>query len=949
MSESGVAASTSLKGKRKKKLPPNPNPLFTQWLTEWKQEAVEKGWKSAHVYAKALKTIRLFPLPLASGKDCRLLQNFEKLFHHEVSGCNCLGLLLCPGSASARTSKSPSLPNTGGSEASASDTEIRSSPQKKKSRAAGSRGREYVPAYRSGPYALVLTLYRFMQDPEFKGYMTKSELSHAAQPLSDKSFTVPEPGSHYTAWSSMGVLIKKGFFFKSNSPARYSLTDEGYLLGQRLHSAEVQDNVRNEPLQVSSRTDSSQAHSLPPGNLEIRSDEISPPNFSCLQYKDISTDDDDDGDLARAVTQSLLSYSQERAARSSVPASFTPASRVGHQYNSAGFHDGAAAADAGSDGVDLNDSILVVSDEDMAKSPVLPTRTWARFHSLSPSQSSPPQYTGLARLPRSEPSLQDEPINSLSASSVRNSNTDIDQTRVHYPDKSLHFDGKSPSAYHEDILEISDDDTDKMLSMKMDDINTFVTKKVENVAITNFCESDSDELPDLDIPLWKRLAQKGHAESGLLKNLASTLAQSSTSQKVLCNTNQKTEIILKHQHKDHFSQVKDNLAMCNHQTNKATTEPCNTLYKDPIYNSSHFAHYSSSVLVHNTHNLVGTDTVGTAPMTVLMEKSAPGTYENSRNGICTSSLSTHITTSETTSLVDCCPSFTLLPGSFDIILCIDNREFYGSKGCSKTLLPDLMKCGITCDLRLLHVGDLLWIARERGGQRLERKGRELVLHYIIERKRMDDLVSSMTDGRMKEQKFRLKHCGLSEPIILIEEYGSIKNFSISEDRIKQSIVNSQVIDGFKVKRCASAKDAVTYISTMTHFLTQHYSTKTLHAVSLDQLKLLRIQQPLQKQEHYLIPFDVFNEASVKQKDLSVRELFAKHLIQVPGVSADRAKAITSAYPSFSHLMTAYERCADDKDRQKLLSGIKCGKKERNLGNALSNILCLLYTQKGSLL
>lgn len=29
---------------------------------------------------------------------------------------------------------------------------------------------------------------------------------------------------------------------------------------------------------------------------------------------------------------------------------------------------------------------------------------------------------------------------------------------------------------------------------------------------------------------------------------------------------------------------------------------------------------------------------------------------------------------------------------------------------------------------------------------------ELVLHYIVERKRMDDLVSSMTDGRLKEQK-----------------------------------------------------------------------------------------------------------------------------------------------------------------------------------------------------
>lgn len=40
---------------------------------------------------------------------------------------------------------------------------------------------------------------------------------------------------------------------------------------------------------------------------------------------------------------------------------------------------------------------------------------------------------------------------------------------------------------------------------------------------------------------------------------------------------------------------------------------------------------------------------------------------------------------------------------------------------------------------------------------------------------------------------RLKFCGIKEAIILVEEYGSIQNFSISEERIKQSIVNSQVI------------------------------------------------------------------------------------------------------------------------------------------------------------
>ena len=29
-----------------------PNPLFVKWLQEWKDEAVENGWKSSYTYNK---------------------------------------------------------------------------------------------------------------------------------------------------------------------------------------------------------------------------------------------------------------------------------------------------------------------------------------------------------------------------------------------------------------------------------------------------------------------------------------------------------------------------------------------------------------------------------------------------------------------------------------------------------------------------------------------------------------------------------------------------------------------------------------------------------------------------------------------------------------------------------------------------------------------------------
>lgn len=45
----------------------------------------------------------------------------------------------------------------------------------------------------------------------------------------------PEPGTHYTAWSSMSTLIKKQLVTKSGTvPAKYMLTDAGLELAQKL-------------------------------------------------------------------------------------------------------------------------------------------------------------------------------------------------------------------------------------------------------------------------------------------------------------------------------------------------------------------------------------------------------------------------------------------------------------------------------------------------------------------------------------------------------------------------------------------------------------------------------------------------------------------------------------------------------------------------------------------
>jgi len=51
-------------------------------------------------------------------------------------------------------------------------------------------------------------------------------------------------------------------------------------------------------------------------------------------------------------------------------------------------------------------------------------------------------------------------------------------------------------------------------------------------------------------------------------------------------------------------------------------------------------------------------------------------------------------------------------------------------------------------------GDFLWIAREILPLGSSAVPHEIVLEWVVERKRMDDLSQSIMDGRFEEQKYR---------------------------------------------------------------------------------------------------------------------------------------------------------------------------------------------------
>nr|CAG4647054.1 EOG090X06E6 [Megafenestra aurita]SVE92395.1 EOG090X06E6 [Megafenestra aurita] len=280
---------------------------------------------------------------------------------------------------------------------------------------------------------------------------------------------------------------------------------------------------------------------------------------------------------------------------------------------------------------------------------------------------------------------------------------------------------------------------------------------------------------------------------------------------------------------------------------------------------------------------------------------------------------------------------TLKAGEYEIILCVDCAEVSGSSGSGNNQKEAAAKafqnCGVPYDVRKLTIGDYLWICKPKGSSGVG-TDRELVLPYVVERKRMDDLVSSMKDGRFKEQKFRLKHSGLPRPIYLIEEHGNRQNLGLPETSVLQAIANTLVIEKFQVQWTHKSDESIRFLVAMTKQLTELYRRKTVVSRSCRE----EVGNDWQTR---LVTFKELYVNSTKSKPLSVTQMFAKQLMQLSGLSGDKAKAIVQHYPTPSLLIEALK--AAGSSAPSLLASVEYGKSKKKLGFVISGHLAKLYT------
>ena len=93
-------------------------------------------------------------------------------------------------------------------------------------------------------------------------------------------------------------------------------------------------------------------------------------------------------------------------------------------------------------------------------------------------------------------------------------------------------------------------------------------------------------------------------------------------------------------------------------------------------------------------------------------------------------------------------AITFPAGSYDVVLIVDTREVE-SKANRDKIEEALAAKGVNVETRALRLGDMLWVARRRDGMGGEED--ECVLDWVVERKRLDDLCTSIRDGRYNEQ------------------------------------------------------------------------------------------------------------------------------------------------------------------------------------------------------
>lgn len=255
----------------------------------------------------------------------------------------------------------------------------------------------------------------------------------------------------------------------------------------------------------------------------------------------------------------------------------------------------------------------------------------------------------------------------------------------------------------------------------------------------------------------------------------------------------------------------------------------------------------------------------------------------------------------------------LLPHEYEIVLVLDSREIQ-MKNDRGYFQRKLAENGVKFITRSMDLGDVIWIARKIGNTN---QNEELFLDYVVERKRLDDLVSSIKDGRYIEQKTRLKRSGAEKVIYVVEEYNRADAVNFGIQAVQTAMSSLQIIDGFFLKTTESVDETIAFFVSVTKLMNQIYKDTTLYTIPghiITRQNYLGLKKACkEKSNHYsmeksayLITYPIFSQLNTKNGGTTIHGIFIRMLSTIQGVNAERALSLTKIYPTPNALLKAYD-------------------------------------------
>ncbi|KNE56802.1 hypothetical protein AMAG_02578 [Allomyces macrogynus ATCC 38327] len=284
---------------------------------------------------------------------------------------------------------------------------------------------------------------------------------------------------------------------------------------------------------------------------------------------------------------------------------------------------------------------------------------------------------------------------------------------------------------------------------------------------------------------------------------------------------------------------------------------------------------------------------------------------------------------------------------YDIILVLDIREklarTFGDRDTYRrdceTFRFELAKAGIKVEAAQLPVGDMLWIARARptAAAAAYQNHPDIVLDYVVERKRIDDFVSSIKDERWKEQKWRLAQSGVPNLLYIVEESNKHTSAVIGMEAAVQTAKMQTVLwSHFNLKVTKSSAETVQWLAQMTRTMERIWRGHAVYYLlpqdvpSREQWLAYKTYgvvdpraqtlQSMGRAEHDRIrhvqgsadrcrtavhlSLPTFSTFSDKTQNVVLRDLFTQLLTTVRQMSHEKARFITKHFPTPKSLYMA---------------------------------------------